>query len=222
MSLPPRRQKMLLSELVERLTADVPAEDGVPSTEQYENAVRDAIRDFSERCGLEVIGTLNVVSGTATYDLPADFLRLIKLYTLAGEGVLFSGSSQIIPLSGSWCERHTIRNGRITFYPIPRYSLAREFSYKAAWIATEVDDYGDEDYSELGEREARIVLLKAKALALTKLANAQAGNSLKYSFGAVSEDLDGGSSTNTQSATSFESEYEAACRVYNGQHAMYG
>lgn len=213
---------MLLSELVERLADDVPAEDGVPSTEQYENAVRDAIRDFSERCGLEVIGTLNVVSGTATYDLPADFLRLIRLTQLGGQGVLFGENSQIIPLNSGWTEKHTIRNSRITFYPIPRYSLAREFSYKAAWIATEVDDYGDEDYSELSEREARIVLLKARSLALTKLANAQAGSSLKYSFGAVSEDLDGGSSSSTQSASTFESEYLEACKVYNGQHAMYG
>lgn len=213
---------MLLSELVNRLVEDVPAEDGVPSTEQYDNAVRDAVRDFSERCGLEVIGTLDIVSGTATYDLPADFLRLIKLYTLAGEGVLFGENSQIIPLSSSWSEKHTIRNNRITFYPIPRYTLAREFSYKAAWVATDVDDYGDDDYSDLGEREARIVLLKARAIALEKLANAQASNSLKYSFGAVSEDLDGGSSSSTQSAGTFESEYLDACKVYNGQHGSYG
>ncbi len=213
---------MLLSDLVDRLSTDVPAEDGVPSAEQYENAVRDAIRDFSERCGLEVVGTLNIVSGTATYDLPDDFLRLIKLYTLAGEGVLFGENSQIIPLSSSWQERYTIRNGKITFYPIPRHTVAREYSYKAGWIATDVDDYGDEDYSELGEREARIVLLMAKSLAMTKKVNAQEGSGLRYSFGAVSEDLSGSSDSSRKDAQSFESEYLEACKVYNGQHAMFG
>lgn len=214
---------MLLSDLVDRLVEDVPSEDGVPSTEQYENAVRDAVQDFSERCGLEQIGTLNVVSGTATYDLPEDFLRMIHLTVLSGDGVLYGADSQLIPLSGNWCEKHTIRNGKITFHPIPRYTMAREFSYKAAWVPTLVDDdYADEDYETLGEREARIVLLKARSIAMNKLANAQAGNSLKYSFGAVNEDLDGGSSSTTQSASTLESEYLDACKVYNGQHAMFG
>ena len=214
---------MLLSELVDRLVEDVLAEDGVPSSDQYENAIRDAVQDFSERCGLEVIGTLNVVPGTATYDLPADFLKLIRLTQLGGEGVLFAENSQIIPLSGGWCEKHTIRNGKITFYPIPRYSLAREFSYKSAWIATVADDdYADEDYTELGEREARIVLLKARSIAMNKLANAQASTSIKYSFGAVSEDLGGVSDSSKKDAESFEDEYVEACKTYNGQHAMYG
>ena len=214
---------MLLSELVDRLVEDVPAEDGVPSSEQYENAVRDAVRDFSERCGLEQIATLNVVSGTATYDLPADFLRLIRLTQLGGVGIMYGADSQIIPLSGNWCEKHTIRNGKITFYPIPRYSLAREFSYKAAWVSTLADeDYADEDFETLGEREARIVLLKARSIASTKKANAQAGSAIKYSFGAVSEDLTGGVESTKATADQMESEYLEACKVYNGQHAMYG
>lgn len=218
----------LLSELVSKLELDVPAEDGVPSTVQYENAVKDAIADFSEQCGLEQIGTLNIVSGTASYDLPADFLKLIRLTALGGEGVLFSTNSQIIPLSGSsWCEKHTIRNGQITFYPIPRYSIAREFAYKAAWIGTDIEPESsggeaDIEYETLGEREARIVLLKAKALASTKKANAQAGSAIKYSFGAVSEDLGGVSEASQKDAKTFEDEYLDACSQYNGQYASYG
>ena len=215
-----------LSELVAQLELDVPAEDETPTETQYENAVKDAVRDFSERCGLEQISTLNVVSGTATYDLPADFLRLIRLIQLGGEGVLYGANSQLIPISTSWREKHLIRNGKITFYPIPRYSLAREFSYKAAWVGTDIEADGslaaDIEYETMGEREARIVLLKAKANAMNKLANAQAGSSLKYSFGAVSEDLDGGSSSTTQSAGTLESEYLDACKTYNGQYASYG
>jgi hypothetical protein len=216
----------LLSELVAQLELDIPAEDSVPTEVQYENAVKDAIADFSEQCGLEQIETLSIVSGTATYDLPADFLRLISLTQLGGVGVMFSAESQIIPLSGNWCERHTIRNGRITFYPVPRYSLQRYFSYKAAWIGTDIEAEGSEaadvEYETMGEREARIVLMKAKALASTKKANAQAGSAIKYSFGAVSEDLGGVSEASVTNAESFENEYLEACKVYNGQHASYG
>ncbi|HZM24996.1 MAG TPA: hypothetical protein VFC02_24810 [Anaerolineales bacterium] len=211
-----------LSELVERLQGDVPDEGGVPSEEQYENAVKDAVRDFSERCGVTQIGMIDVVSGTATYDLPADFLKLIKLTTLTGEGVLHSSSGQLIPLSSDWCEKPTIRNGQITFYPIPRYTLTRDIYYKAAWILTgEDEDYGGGIYETLSEREARIVLLKAKANAKTKLANAQAGDSIKYSFGAVSEDLGGMSESSRNDAKKFENEYLNACEVYNGQVGIY-
>lgn len=206
---------MLLSELIERLQGDVPAEDDVPSEEQYENAVKDAVQDFSERCGVTQIGTINIVSGTATYDLPADFLKLIKLTTLTGDGVLHSASGQLIPVPADWCERHTIRNGQITFYPIPRYTLTRDIHYKAGWVLTD-DDYSG-DYETLGDREARIVLLKAKSMSLTKKANAQEGSSIKYSFGAVSEDLSGTSDSSRKDAKVFEDDYLAACDKYNGQ-----
>lgn len=214
---------MLLSELVDQLSADVPAEDGVPSDTQYENAVKDAIRDFSERCGLEQISTLSIVSGTATYALPDDFLKMIQLQSFAGQDVIFSTNSQIIPVPAGWCERYTIRNRQITFHPTPTYTMAKTMRYKAAWIGTETDDeYADVDYETLGEREARIVLLKAQAIAKTKQSNAQSATSIKYSFGAVSEDLGGNSDSTRKNANDLEREYEDACEKYNGAHVAYG
>lgn len=209
-----------LSDLIERLQSDIPAEDGVPSDEQYENAIKDAVRDFSERCGVEQIGTIDIVSGTSTYDLPADFLKLIRLTSLTGEGVLHSASGQLIPVPSTWCEKHTIRGGQIRFYPIPRYTLTRDIYYKAAWVLTD-DDYGGV-YETMTEREARIVLLKAKANAKTKQANAQAGDSIKYSFGAVSEDLGDVSDSSRKDAKTFEGEYLEACEKYNGQVGVFG
>lgn len=214
---------MLLSELVDRLSGDVPAEDGVPSEEQYENAIKDAVRDFSERCGVEQISTLSIASGTATYDLPADFLKLIMLTSLTGEGVLHSASGQLIPVPSTWCEKYTIRNGQITFYPVPRYTLTRDIYYKAAWISTPVDeDYGDEDYETLGEREARIVLLKAKSIATEKVYKSQASSGVnKYSLGAVSVDKGDSITSLEKDIKSFETQYEAACDKYNGQIGIY-
>ena len=214
---------MLLSELVERLQADVPAEYGVPSEEQYQHAIEDAVRDFSERCGVEQIGSLSIVSGTATYDLPEDFLKLIKLTTLTGEGVLHSTSGQLIPVPATWCEKYTIRNGQITFHPIPRYTLTRDIYYKAAWILTNVDeDYGGGDYETLGEREARIVLLKARSIALSKQVNSLSGQVLKYSLGAVSIDKGSVVEEKRRKSETFEDEFEKACDKYNGQTVLYG
>lgn len=217
---------MLLSDLVSKLELDVPAEDGVPSTTQYENAIKDAIADFSERCGMEQIGTLNIVSGTATYDLPTDFLRVIKLQSFAGQDVLYAGDGKLIPVPAGWCERFTVRNGKMTFFPTPTYTMAKQLRYKAAWIGTAVEPEGsgdteDIDYATLSEREARIVLLKARSLASQKKVNAQAGTTLKYSFGAVSEDLGGSTEALNKDVKSFEADYIDACAQYNGSYATY-
>jgi len=217
---------ILLSDLVERLAADVPAEDSVPSNTQYEKAVQDAVRDFSERCGLEQIATLNIVPGTATYDLPADFLKMIALESFASaDGVLISAQG-LIPISANWEEQHTIRNGQITFYPTPTFTMAREMRYKAAWIGTDIEAEesvaADTEYETMGEREARIVLLKAQANALGKQSNALSGQTLKYSLGAVSVDKGSTIEEKRRKADSFNDEYLAACEKYNGQVAMQG
>jgi len=217
---------ILLSDLVERLAVDVPAEDSVPSNTQYEKAVQDAIRDFSEQCGLVQISTLNIVPGTATYDLPADFLKMIALESFASaDGVLISAQG-LIPISANWEEQHTIRNGQITFYPTPTFTMARELRYKAAWIGTDIeaDDSvaADTDYETMSEREARIVLLKAQANALEKQSNALSGQTLKYSLGAVSVDKGSTIEEKRRKADSFNDEYLAACDKYNGQVGFQG
>jgi len=214
---------ILLSELVALVEEDIPAEGGVPTALQYEQAVKDAVRDFSDRCGVEQIGTLTIVSGTATYDLPADFLKMIQLTSYSGDGVIYSSDSHLIPLPATFCERNTIRNGQITFYPIPSYSMARDFRYKAAWTLTPaVDEYDNDEYETLGEREGRIVVLKAKALVSTKKANAVAGDSIKYSFGAVSEDLSDASTGLQKDAKRYEDDYLEACNLYNGSYLTAG
>ena len=217
---------ILLSDLVERLAVDVPAEDSVPSNTQYEKAVQDAIRDFSEQCGLVQISTLNIVPGTATYDLPADYLKMIALESFASaDGVLISAQG-LIPISANWEEQHTIRNGQITFYPTPTFTMARELRYKAAWIGTDIeaDDSvaADTDYETMSEREARIVLLKAQANALEKQSNALSGQTLKYSLGAVSVDKGSTIEEKRRKADSFNDEYLAACDKYNGQVGFQG
>ncbi|APU89243.1 MAG: hypothetical protein DYG85_06405 [Chloroflexi bacterium CFX1] len=209
---------VLLSDLITKLETDVPAVDGVPTDDQYENAVKDAVRAFGERCGVEQVGTLNITSGTATYSLPDDFLRLIAMSALTGvDGVIVS-SGGLIPVPLDYEEKWTIRNGQITFYPTPQYTIARTFRYKAGWVLTESDDdYPVEEYAEMTERESRIVLLAAASFATQKLANNAGGD--KYSLGAVSVDNSGSVEALVKKQYSLFGEFTKECDLYNGGYS---
>jgi len=202
--------------MVSQLQSEIPAVDGAPTTAQYNQAVKDAVMDFSRRCGLVKIASLAIVSGTATYALATDFLKLISMDALVGmDGVIVSNNG-LIPLSKDFEEEWTIVNKQVTFYPTPAYSMTRYYKYKAAWVAV------SDDYTTLGDDEVQIVLLRAKSIASGKIANAQAGDSIKYTFGAVSEDLSDSSDATRNEAQSFDTDFEEACEVYNGQYAAYG
>lgn len=204
-----------LADLIADLQTDVPAVNSVPTTAQYEKAVKDAVNEFSRRCGLVKIASLNIVSGTATYDLADDFLKLILLESPVGiDGVIISASG-IIPLGESWDETYQVVAGQITFFPTPTYTMTRDYRYKAAWILT--GDDGSETYADMRDEEAQIVLLKAKALATEKIMNAQASKgSLRYSFGAVSVDKSSGLDSLGTSIEKHNSMFDAECKRYNG------
>lgn len=207
-----------LDDLIAELTEDVPAVDGVPSTEQYENAVKDAVKAFSERCGRVRQGSLAIVPGTATYDLPADFLEMVSLDSLVYDGGVMHSAQGLIPVPSAWEEEWYIGNGQITFYPTPTYTLTRYFRYKAGWVETVIDDDYDNtyEYARMTEREKRIVLLRAQAIALTKVANVSSG--MKYSLGAVSVDNSGTAEGYLADAKSFTDQFEEECHKYNGIH----
>lgn len=197
-----------LAALVTLLQAEVPASNSVPTEAQYTQAIKDAILDFSRRCGLEKIAELDIVSGTPTYSFSADFLKLIWLEALTGhDGVIISDGG-IIPISADWEETYQIINKQITFFPTPTYTLSREYKYKSGWVATAGD------YTTLGEDEAQIILLKAKAICLQKQANAESSG-MKYSFGAVSVDKGSTVDTKTKDSNGMEREYLDACESYN-------
>jgi hypothetical protein len=171
-----------LADLVTRLQADIPARSSVPSESQYEQCVKDAAADYSRRRKMQKMTTLNIVSGTATYDLPDDFLRLIKLErSTVMDGNVIIANEGLIPVSSTYEERHIIAGGQITFYPTPTYSQSRDLWYAAGHVLD-----GDEEYPDMTEDDAGIVLLKAAACALRRQANAAAsgqGNVVEYQIG---------------------------------------
>lgn len=173
-----------LATLQSRLQAAVPARNSIPAAAQYEQAVKDAVWDFSNRVPLRKLTTVDVVNGTATYNLPSDFLRIIKLDDVVSrdDDVIVSEGG-LIPVSNSYRERYSVAGGQITFYPTPQYTASRYLWYGAAYVTDESDVYQD-----LTEDTARVVLLKAQAIALGFLANAAAGEAVKFSMG--DEDVD--------------------------------
>lgn len=204
-----------LATLLSKLQSDVPAVNSVPTTAQYTQAIKDAAAEFSRRCGLTKFAELSIVSGTASYDLPADFLKLVMLEGIASaDGVIIS-SQGIIPVSANWEEKYQIVNKVITFKPTPTYTLTRDYKYKAAWILT--GSSPNETYADMGDDEEQVVMLKAKQLAKEALSNSLASSgAMKYSFGAVSVDKGSGVDTLLKDVYSLQGQFIEACEAYNG------
>lgn len=207
-----------LSDLIIELQGKAPARNDVPTPAQYEKAIKDAVADFSRRCSRQKFGVLEVVSGTASYDLPADFRRMIKLDSLANpDGIMITGAG-IIPLPIGFCEQYSYVNGQITIFPTPTYNLARNYRYAAGWALTEGDDdYSDASYDDMTDEEAAIVMLKAQADCLGLQNNAQSGGVLRYSIGDESYDKSSAVQAIASRVETLERQYLAAVDTYNGK-----
>lgn len=204
-----------LASIISELQSEVPAVNSVPTTTQYTQAIKDAVVEFSRRCGLVKFGQLNIVANTATYALADDFLKMVVLESLvSADGVILS-SSGIIPVPMDWSEEFVIANKQITFKPTPTYTLTRDYRYKAAWILTGTNP--NETYATMGDDEKQVVMLKAKQIAIEKIFNAQASASnVKYSLGAVSVDKGAGADLLTKQMYELHGAFAKACEDYNG------
>jgi len=202
-----------LADLITDLQEDVPAVDGVPTDAQYERAIKDAVSEFSRRCGVIKNGEIAVVSGTASYALPSDFMDLIEIDDpYEPQHNVIVTQTGIIPFSelAPFEEDITVRNNTLTIYPTPAYSMTRYIEYKAAWVLDESDEY------PLTDDEARIVLLKAKAIAFEKVANATASSGFRYTVGNMTVDKSGMGDGYSKRMYELHGEFVSACDRYNG------
>lgn len=194
-----------LLDMTARLEQAVPANNGVPA--DYEKLVKDAVWQLSQDAPLMKRGSVAVVSGTAVYNLPSDFLRMVELPELNtrnyGEVMLSGGG--IIPLSADFEEEFSIGDGQITFDPTPTYSMTRKFRYAAFYALS-----GD-DYTALDENMARIALIYAQFLAVTEQANKLISGAWKYTIG--DEQVD-----KSRMGDQFNSQAKALLEQY--QHAL--
>jgi len=143
--------------------------------------VKDAVRDYSRRNPMQRFTEIAVVSGTASYDLPSDFVFLIRLDVPVGDEGVMHTSSGLVPLSQSFDERWTVIGSQIVFTPTPTYTLDRSLQYAAGHVLSAGV------YATLTEADAAVVLLKAQALALRKQAlsvvTSTTGEIVEYAIG---------------------------------------
>jgi len=203
----------LLTTMIAELQEDIPAVDGVPTEPQYERAIKDAVSEFSRRCGLVKNATISVVSGTADYALPSDFMELIEIDNpYDPEHKVMITSTGIIPFSelAPMEEEVTVRNETLTIYPTPGYTMTRYYEYKAGWVLDVDGAY------PLTEDEVRIVMIKAKGICFDKLANAGISTGFKYTVGNMTVDKSGVSDGYTKRLYELHGEFVQACEKYNG------
>jgi len=195
-----------LASLVSRLQIDVPVRHDVPTTAQYEQAVKDAVRDYSRRRPMERVATVEVTSGVADYALPADFVRLIALVGLPEtEGVIHTPSG-LVPMAESPREYWTIAGAVLTLHPTPQYNVTRQVRYAAGHILTEGA------YPDLTDDDVSILMLKAQSLVLRAQARAAAivGQMVEYQIGDERVKRESAASALTTAAKMAEADYEMA------------
>jgi hypothetical protein len=206
-----------LDELVDRVTAAVPALGGVPDAAQVGQCVADAVADYSRRRPMQKMSTISVVSGTAAYALPSDFVRLIQIESPNSPDGVIVGAGKLIPVGTRWSERYTIAGGQISFYPTPSYSMVRDLWYAAGHVLN-----GSEDYPDMSGEDAGLVLLKASALALALQANAAAGKAWTYQVGDERVDKTKQAESLRNQAKSLEEQYLAGIKAAIGPVGLRG
>lgn len=189
---------------------------GVPTPEQLEEAVKDAVSEFSGRAPILRVITLSVVKDTATYGLPADFLRLRSLAGLPREGAVVVASEGIIPLSGPLTspsnERLSVSGETLVIWPTPAYTLDRPLEYDAAHVLDE-----SEAYPHLTDAQGRVVLLKARANVLRLQATATARQAWTYQQGDERVSKEKLSATLLGQAKDFDTQFdEAVAKLQSG------
>jgi hypothetical protein len=201
-----------LSTLVGRLRVDVPPRDGVPSDAQYERCVKDAVTDFGQKAGRSKIGSISIVSGTAAYTLPTDFVRLIQMDSLSSDGRVINRGGGLIPMSSGFSETWTISNGQLTFYPTPAYTMVRYFEYQAGWALD-----GSDNYTDMSEVEAGVLLHLARSQALTAQANIAAREAWSYQMGEARVSKERLAAELREQAKQARADYDAALMSYNSR-----
>lgn len=205
-----------LATLVARLTALVPASNSIPSSAQYQQCVEDAVADFSLRKPNRKVATISVVSGTATYALPSDFVREIdfELLIAMADNLLITATG-LIPLDADFDEYYTYAGGNLTIYPTPTYTADRDLHYASGHVLNNSNAYPD-----ISAMDATIVMLYAQALALGIQANVAAQSGWKYQIGDEMVDKSGLGSKLREQASHLQKQYEDAIAKAAG--SVYG
>lgn len=203
-----------LADLVGRLQRSVPARNGVPSTDDYTQHVKDAVLQLSTDVPLVRLAELSIVNGTATYNLATDFLFLVELEGIASADGIIISDAGLIPVSALWEESYYIDGSTITFDPVPTYTMSRNYRYGALYELSGAVD--SETYARMTQNGARFALLYAEYLALAQQANAVAGDGWKYQIGDEMVDKSNQGRGLLGQAQGLLTQYESAIKTQKG------
>lgn len=183
---------------------DVPEQNGLPDSEQYQRAVIDAIADFGTRLPLYRTAIVNIQVGVASYALPADFLRFIRLQPigLAQYGNVAVTGQGLVPMGESRARERIVVTAQLTIIPTPAYSGARTMEYAARYMQSNAGEYSD-----LSEEAAGAVTLKACAGLLRLKASKAAEGAWSYRIGDETVDKKGLGAALFEAANDIESDY---------------
>lgn len=168
-----------LDDLVEELETYFPS--GL-TAEQMIAAVKRAVKAFSKKVTMQRRITINVVNGTASYDLPDDFIGIIRFESLiTGDGIYVQPGGGLVPLNSTIMPgQYSVTGKTITFLPTPSYSVTFYMWYRAGHVLND-----QEVYPYLEDMAQDIVLTKAQAEALRLINAGGVGDNWKYQFGDV-------------------------------------
>ena len=198
--------------LIERLYSDVAQQNGIPVDMQYRAAVESAVNDFSEVVGMVKSVEISVVSGTATYDLPADFISFIKFIGSFNDGILVPPGGKIIPLGSNVnSEQAFVNGGKLLLVPTPNYTADRDVLYLAGYTLDVSDVYQD-----LTSHLALIIAPKAAANLLKLVKTSAASGSFRFTFGDLTVDKSNATKALSEAAGQFEAEYASLVKKHNG------
>lgn len=134
------------SDLVARLQIIFPAQDGSPAAAQYDAAVVSGIAEFSQCDNRIKRASINIVSGTGSYPMPADFLKLVSFDDIFESSTIVQPGGKLIATDTTMQEElHWFDGANLIISPTPQYTLTRYFQYKAKHVQ---DANGN--YAELG------------------------------------------------------------------------
>ena len=168
-----------LSSLNTRLQAMVPARNGVPA--DYDAIIKAAAADYGQRRPVKRRTTINIVSGTATYNLPSDFQAMMWFEDLSdvdSTGTVITSDGALIPVGDDDDEAWEIVGGQIPFYPTPTFTQDRYLWYEAGHVLD-----SSSNFPLMTEADTGPVLLLAQAMALEEQASAAAQEAWAYTTG---------------------------------------
>ncbi len=200
------------------MQAAVPCKDGSPSATGYAAAIDAAVLAFSQRVPMVRVSSISIVAGTATYNLPADFLSLIS-FDQTTDGNVALTSSGIVPLGDQYSDAYNIIGLALVFEDAPTFNETRDLRYNARHVTNESLAYPD-----LVPLQAEAVIYKATADLLRQRAALEAGNAWSYRIGDESIDKKGLGDSIFKAADMFDAQFEkaVAALVGGGPASTYG